>query len=152
MSPQDTRALLERAWALQSAWRNGAMQPLLRGKNLGLVCNVADGTPGALFQRAATALGAHVAVLQPSLSERSSAEEVRQTAHVLGRLYDAIDCIALDAGLIRRIGTQAQVPVFEDIGTPGHPTARLAGQLDPSLPESDRHCLVIQAVLVGALT
>ena len=151
MSSHDMSALLTQARELQSASRMGASQSLLRGKNLGLLCDAADAAGAALFQRAATALGAHVAHLRPSLSESSTAQEVQHTARVLGRLYDAVDCVGMAPDLVRRIGTEAGVPVFEGIASPHHPTARLASELDPDARSEDNRCLVIQAVLLSAL-
>ncbi|MEP7295277.1 MAG: ornithine carbamoyltransferase [Burkholderiales bacterium] len=151
MSPQDTAALLAHARELQQALRAGTPHRGLRGKNLGLMCDTTDDGGAALFQRAASALGAQVAHLRPSLSERSSPDEVSHTARVLGRLYDAVDCIGMAPGLVRSIGTHAGVPVFESIASPRHPIAKLAEQLDGDTAGDDNRCLVIQAVLLNAL-
>jgi ornithine carbamoyltransferase len=151
MSAQDTSALLARARELQAAARAGTTQRALRGKNFGLLCNETDAGDAALFQRAASALGAQVAHVRPSLSELSSPQEVRHTARVLGRLYDAVNCVGMAPDLVRQIGTEAGVPVFEGIASPRHPTARLAARLDGGMADEDKRCLVIQAVLLSAL-
>lgn len=151
MSPQDTAALLAQARTLQSAARSGTPQSALRGKNLGLLCATADDAEAVLFKRAASALGAHVAFLRPSLSEQSAPQEVQHTARVLGRLYVAVCCVGMTAGLVRRIAADAGVPVFEGIASPLHPTAPLAESLDPGTAPDDNRCLVIQAVLLSAL-
>ena len=103
MSPRDVNAVLTRARSLQRAARTGATQPLLRGKNLGLLCE-ADGADASLFRRAASELGAHVAHIRPSLSDLSTAKEVRHTARMLGRLYDAVECLGLSPALVRQVG------------------------------------------------
>jgi len=151
MSALDMGTLLARALELQRSMRAGAPQRALRGKNLGLMCDASDDGDAALFQRAASTLGAQVAHLRPSLSELSTADEVSHTARVLGRLYDAVDCVGMPPDLVRRIGTHAGVPVFEAIASPRHPTARLAGLLDAEAAPDDNRCLVIQAVLLSAL-
>ena len=99
----DERALLDQAQALRRAAAVGRLQPLLRGKNLGLLCRD-DGTPsGLLFRDAAAALGAHVAHIESSRLERSSPQELEHGARMLGRLYDAVECQGLDAGLVRQL-------------------------------------------------
>ena len=151
LSAQDTSALLARAHELQFAARSGTPQRLLGGKNLGLLCEAADDADAALFQRAAMALGAQVAQLRTSLSTLSTPDEVRHTARVLGRLYDAVDCMGMAPELVIVIGAEAGVPVFEGIASAQHPTAGLARLLDGSATLADRRCLVIQAVLLSAL-
>ncbi|HYN64874.1 MAG TPA: hypothetical protein VES36_09760 [Candidatus Limnocylindrales bacterium] len=91
MSPRDVSVVLASARTLQRAAQAGMTQPLLRGKNLGLLCE-ADNGDAALFRRAAMELGAHVAHIRPSLSELSTPLEVQHTARMLGRLYDAVEC------------------------------------------------------------
>jgi ornithine carbamoyltransferase len=152
LSEQDTGALLARACELQHAARAGAAPRALRGKNIGVLCAAADDDgDAALFERAASAQGAQVARVHASLSELSSPQEVLHTARLLGRLYDAVDCVGMTPDLVRRIGAEAGVPVFERIASPRHPTARLAAQLDGDASDDARRCLVIQAVLLSAL-
>ena len=151
LSAQDMNALLVRARELQLAARSGAPQRLLAGKNFGLLCEAADDADAALFQRAAMALGARVAQLRTSLSKLGAPDEVRHTARVLGRLYDAVECIGMAPDLVNRISAEADVPVFEGIASAQHPTAALARQLDGSATLDERRCLVMQAVLLSAL-
>ena len=151
MSEQDMSALLARVHELQSAVRAGTARHALRGKNFGLLCGDAEDEQTALFERAASALGAQVAHVRPSLSEFSSQQDVQHTARVLGRLYDAVDCNGMAPSLVRRIGAEAGVPVFEGIASPQHPTARLVDMLEDGGSDEEKRCLVIQAVLLNAL-
>jgi ornithine carbamoyltransferase len=150
MSEQDMGALLACASELQNPSHVGMNARTLRGKNLALLCDTVDADGAALFQRAASELGAQVAHLRPSLSRFSTPQEVQHTARVLGRLYDAMDCVGMPADLVHQIGAAAGVPVFEAISSSRHPTARLANQLD-GLAIDDKRCAVMQAVLLGAL-
>jgi len=125
-------------------------QQLLHGKTLGLVCGVADDHDAGLFTRTANALGAQVTLLRPSLSTLSTAAEVRRTARVLGRLYDALGCIGLPHDLVLRIGTDAGVPVFDALASAAHPAHRLESVLAEEPGFDEWRCLVIQAVLLGA--
>lgn len=156
LSAPDMSALLARARELQ-AWQGAgtaqatAGQQALRGKKLGLLCGPADDHDAQLFTRAATALGAHVATLRPCLSTVSTAAEVQRTARVLGRLYDALDCVGMPHELVMRIGADAGVPVFEGLASAAHPAHRLARVLGAEVDTEGLRCVVIQAVLLGVL-
>ncbi len=151
LSRQDTNALLASARTLQRAVRAGTLQPLLRGKNLGLLCDCEDSDDAVLFRRAALALGARVAHVRPSLSAHSTPQDVQLTARMLGRLYDAVECQGMDSALVEQVGRDAGVPVYDGIAASTHPTARLAEQLGGDVPEQDRRRIVLQAVLIGTL-
>lgn len=153
MPDKDVSALLVAARAMQDATESGTAPRALRGTNLGLLCDAAEKVEGdaALFQRAALALGAQVALLRPSLSERSTPDEVRHTAHLLGLLYDALECVDMSSDLVRRIGAAAGVPVFESLSSNRHPIAALALHLNPQLSINNNRCALMQAVLLGAL-
>lgn len=153
MPEKDSSALLLAARAVQEATRSGTTPRPLRGKNLGLLCEEAelDEDGAALFQRAALALGAQVAQLRPGLSARSTPDEVQHTAQLLGRLYDALECVGMPSELVQRIGAMAGVPVFESLSSNRHPIAALALQLNPQQSLNDNRCALMQAVLLGAL-
>ena len=146
----DVDALLASARALQRAALSGHTQRPLRGKNLGLMCE-SDDADAALFRRAASELGAHVAHIRPSLSDLSTPGEVQHTARMLGRLYDAVECLGMAPALVQQMGAGAGVPVYDGIASPQHPTARLAALLDPATPEADNRRFVLQAVLLNTL-
>lgn len=157
LSVPDMSALLARArevpaWQSASTAQPAAGQRPLQGKKLGLVCSAADEPDARLFTRAATALGAQVATLRPSLSSLSTAAEIQRTARVLGRLYDALDCIGLPHELVLRIGAEAGVPVFDGLASAAHPAHRLARRLAAEPGSDEWRCIVIQAVLLGVLS
>jgi ornithine carbamoyltransferase len=150
MSPRDVNAVLESARSLQRAARAGATQPLLRGKNLGLLCEASDGD-AELFRRAAAELGAHVAQIRPSLSELSTPKDVLRTARILGKLYDAVECLGLAPALVQQVGDGAGVPVYDGLASPDHPSAQLARQLGGDTSDADNRRFVLQAMLVTSL-
>ena len=150
MSAQDASGLVALARELLSTSHTGVAGRVLRGKNLAVLCDTVDADGAELFQRAASDLGAQVAHLRPSLSRFSTPQEVQHTARVLGRLYDAMDCVGMPADLVHQIGVAAGVPVFEAISSSRHPTARLADQLNGEAID-DKRCALMQAVLLGAL-
>lgn len=151
LSPFEAAAIVGRALMLQRAQGTGHVQPVLRGKYLGLVCERDDVDGALLFRRAATELGARVAHVRPSLGSESSAEEIRHTARILGRLYDAVECQGMAPPLVKHIRSSAGVPVFDGMAIDSHPTARLAALLGEETPLADRRRWVVQAVLLGVI-
>ena len=112
LSVQETSALLAGARTLRES-PIAATERALRGKNLCLMTATPDDPGVALLVQAATALGAHVARVSPSLSASSSEDEIRHTARLLGRLYDGVACAGMTPELVRRIAADANVPVFD---------------------------------------
>lgn len=149
--PCDPQGLLAQARALRSAAQAGALQPLLRGKRLGLLCEDEAGGDAELFRRAARELGADVAHIRPSLSSLSSGQEVEHTARVLGRLYDALECQGMARELVDRIRQQADVPVYDGLASAAHPSAGLACELGPEVAAADARRYLLQAALIGSL-
>jgi len=151
MSPPDHQPLLTSARELLRAAQAGALQPLLRGKKLGLVCEAEENPAALLFRRAAEALGAHVARLPVSLSVQSSAQEVQHTARMLGRLYDAIECQDMDGALVTRVRQEAGVPVFEALAGATHPSASWADGIEHPGSAADKRICLLQALLISEL-
>ena len=151
MSPSERNALVASARALKRAALAGCTQPLLRGKNIGLLCEAQDSGDADLFRRAATELGAHVARIRPSVSGLLASKDVQHTARMLGRLYDAIECQGLSAELVQRVRSDAGVPVFDAIASASHPSAALAALLDGGADEPDNRRYLLQALLVTTM-
>jgi ornithine carbamoyltransferase len=132
LSRREVLALIETARALKRADDAGAPQRLLRGKNLALLADD-DGADGALaFERAAAALGAHVAHIRPSHSRLTTGEDVAGTARLLGRLYDGIECEGLPLPLVAEVERHAGVPVFNGLAGRAHATRALGDLLTMS--------------------
>lgn len=151
MSAREIATVLARARALLSQAMAHTTQPLLRSKNIGLMCEADDAADAVLFRRAASGLGAHVAHIRPSLSELSTPHDVQHTARLLGRLYDAVECQGVAATVVLRLSHDAGIPIFADLASTGHATAHLAGLLDGDAAADDKRGFVIQAVLLGAV-
>jgi ornithine carbamoyltransferase len=147
-------ALLATARLLQRAGQDAdTSRVLLRGKNLGLVCESEDHADALLFRAAASALGASVSHIRPDPAggRPSAGAGLLDTARVLGRLYDGIECQGLTAAFVRQLGREAGVPVFDQLAGASHPTAKLAQRLGgPDSPQEKRQ-LILQAVLLFAL-
>ncbi len=150
LSAAQAAVLVASAAALRQAAADGQRQTPLRGRNLGLLCDDDGEDAARLFRRAASELGARVAHIRPNLSASSSADELRATARMLARLYDAVECQGLPRALVERLAAQADLPVFDGIALPLHPTALLAAQLGDG-SEAERRCWVLQAALEAAV-
>ncbi len=149
MPPSAYDPLIASAQGLKRAALAGQLRPLLRGKNVALLCEAPDGADGTLFQRAASELGAHVALVRPSVSSLTSVKSVQDTARMLGRLYDAIECQGVPSTIVEQIRRDAGVPVFDGLASPNHHCASLAGLFDDG--EADNHHYLVQASLVNAI-
>ena len=111
----------------------------------------ASASDAALFRRAAVELGAHVALIRPSLTELSTPQEVQHTARMLGRLYDAVECQGMAPDLVHQIGVDAGVPIYDGIASQHHPTAQLDGLLGGDSSPLDKRRFVLQAVLLSTV-
>ena len=120
LTGRDLASLLDTAQSLKAAELSGHPQQPLRGKNIAVMSELAEGPALQGFTAAATGLGARVAHIRPSVSQ--------ETAQLLGRLYDAIECEGLSGDVLRNIDRSAGRPVFNGLGEPGHPL-RLLGDL-----------------------
>jgi ornithine carbamoyltransferase len=149
-APYDVPALLRQARTLLRVAGTDSARTLLRGKNVGLLCDSPDTASAMLFREAATQLGAQVAHVKPDLSPSSTPQEVQHTARMLGRLYDALECQGMPAALIEQLGRAAGVPVYDGIALPGHSTAPLAYTLGMPSAIDARRCMV-QAILLSTI-
>ena len=147
----DRQALLETAHLLMRAAQSGGPRPTLRGKRLGLLLGTGDPNGARQFCSAASELGAYVAQIRPAFTPDSAPGEVQDTARVLGRLYDAIECQGLPSSLVDQLAGAAGIPVYDGLASPSHPTVDLARQLtgDESLANKQRY--VVQAILLATI-
>ncbi len=152
LSAREVSALAECARALRRAGREGAVKPLLRGKNIGLLCEDQDSGDAVLFHHAATGLGAVVARIRPSVSRLTTPGEVHGTARVLGRLYDAVECQGLPRALVQQIEHAAGIPVYDGLVASTHPAGALSGLLETAASDlRDEREVVLQALLVSTI-
>lgn len=154
LSPREEAGLLDAARLLQAAFLQGAPAARLKGNKLGMLCG-GDGEDSAaarsLFERAGTELGAHVATIRSALPPGGDAAEIRHTAQVLGRLYDAVECLGLAPETVRQLGRDAGIPVYDAASGATHPTSRIAAQLGGPTAPADNRRFVLQALLLGSI-
>ncbi len=142
--------LLASARLLRDAAASGRTRSLLRDKFIGLLAEDDDGENAELFKSAAVGLGARVAHIRPNLTERSDPQVVRETARMLGRLYDAIECHGQPPALVARLREEAAVPVFDALSSPGRVTAAFAARLGAGAGLDARR-FIVQVVLMSTL-
>lgn len=150
-SPVDEKTLFDQARTLQRSAAAGRVQPLLRGKNLGLLCADDTQAQALLFRQAASELGAHVAHIGMSLSEHSSTQEVAHTARVLGRLYDAVECEGLPSALVQQMAAVAGIAVYDALAGNEALIARLARQLGGEADIGRNRRFALQALLLHTI-
>lgn len=126
LSSADVSALLASAFALKQAADEGRPERALRGRNIAVLYESSDDPALQRFMAAAHALGAQVAHVLPSRSGLSKPDTVRETAVMLGLLYDAIECDGLATATLHEVERDAGRPVFNGLATSQHPTRVLA--------------------------
>ena len=125
-TPGEIKFLLDLAADLKKAKYSGTEQPLLKGKNIALIFEKASTRTRCAFEVAALDQGAHVSYLGPSGSQIGQKESMKDTARVLGRMYDGIEYRGYGQDIVEDLGKYAGVPVWNGLTTEFHPTQILA--------------------------
>jgi ornithine carbamoyltransferase len=128
-SPEEIRFLLKLSADLKAAKYSGYEQPRLSGKNIALIFEKASTRTRCAFEVAAYDQGAHVTYLGPEGSQIGHKESMKDTARVLGRMYDAIEYRGFSQTTVETLATYAGVPVYNGLTDEFHPTQILADLL-----------------------
>ncbi len=118
--------LLNMAADLKKAKYAGTEQQLLRGKNIALIFEKSSTRTRCAFEVAAFDQGAHVTYLGPSGSQIGQKESMKDTARVLGRMYDGIEYRGYGQAIVEELARYAGVPVWNGLTNEFHPTQILA--------------------------
>src|SRR5690606_3768361 len=127
--PAEIQFLLDLAKSLKAAKYGGYEQPKLTGKNIALIFEKASTRTRTSFEVAAYDQGAHVTYLGPSGSQIGQKESMKDTARVLGRLYDGIEYRGFAQETVETLAEYAGVPVWNGLTDEFHPTQILADLL-----------------------
>ena len=125
-SPKEIMFLLELSADLKKAKYAGTEQPRLTGKNIALIFEKASTRTRCAFETAAYDQGAKVTYLGPSGSQIGKKESMKDTARVLGRMYDGIEYRGFGQTIVEELGKYAGVPVWNGLTDEFHPTQILA--------------------------
>lgn len=125
----EIRGLLDLAVAFKQARAAGSEERRLAGKNIALIFEKASTRTRCAFEVAAYEQGAHVTYLGPTGSQIGHKESVRDTARVLGRMYDAIEFRGYSQAAAEELAKYSGVPVYNGLTDDFHPTQVLADLL-----------------------
>lgn len=128
-SPAEIVALLDLAAELKAAKKAGQEQQYLKGKNIALIFEKTSTRTRCAFEVAARDQGAGVTYLEPSGSQIGHKESIKDTARVLGRMYDGIEYRGFGQAVVEELAAYAGVPVFNGLTDEFHPTQMLADLL-----------------------
>lgn len=125
-TPKEIQFLLELSADLKKAKYAGTEQQRLKGKNIALIFEKDSTRTRCAFEVAAFDQGARVTYLGPSGSQIGKKESMKDTARVLGRMYDGIEYRGYGQDIVEELGKYAGVPVWNGLTNEFHPTQILA--------------------------
>src|SRR5512137_124794 len=128
-TPEELKFLLKLAADLKKAKYAGTEQQRLRGKNLALIFEKTSTRTRCAFEVAAYDQGAHVTYLVPEGSQIGHKESMKDTARVLGRMYDGIEYRGFAQATVETLAEFSGVPVWNGLTNEFHPTQTLADVL-----------------------
>ena len=125
-SPEELTYLLDLSAELKAAKQEGREEQKLVGRSIALIFEKDSTRTRCAFEVAAYDQGAHVTFIGPSGSHMGRKETVKDTARVLGRMYDAIEYRGFGQVVAEELAEHAGVPVYNGLTDEWHPTQILA--------------------------
>jgi ornithine carbamoyltransferase len=125
-TPEELRFLLKLSADLKAAKYGGYERPRLAGKNIALIFEKTSTRTRCAFEVAAYDQGAHVTYLGPEGTQIGHKESMKDTARVLGRMYDGIEYRGFGQAIVEILAQYAGVPVWNGLTNEFHPTQMLA--------------------------
>ncbi|MFD4943017.1 ornithine carbamoyltransferase [Streptomyces sp. NPDC058409] len=126
---EEFRGLIDLAAELKAAKKSGTEVQRLRGKNIALIFEKTSTRTRCAFEVAAADQGASTTYLDPSGSQLGHKESVKDTARVLGRMFDGIEYRGDSQAAVEELAAYGGVPVFNGLTDDWHPTQMLADVL-----------------------
>ena len=125
-TPEEISYLLDLAAELKKAKKAGRERKALDGKNIALIFEKTSTRTRCAFETAAYDQGAHVTYLGPTGSQIGIKESIKDTARVLGRMYDGIEYRGFAQTTVEDLARYSGVPVWNGLTDESHPTQVLA--------------------------
>ena len=125
-TPDEINYLLNLSKELKAAKKTGTEEQKLKGKNIALIFEKSSTRTRCAFEVAALDQGAHVTYLGPSGSQIGHKESMKDTARVLGRMYDGIEYRGFGQKIVEELAEFSGVPVWNGLTDEYHPTQVLA--------------------------
>ncbi|WP_439257201.1 ornithine carbamoyltransferase [Lonepinella sp. BR2271] len=147
-SEREIRYLLDLSRDLKRAKYAGTEQQKLKGKNIALIFEKTSTRTRCAFEVAAYDQGANVTYIDPNSSQIGHKESMKDTARVLGRMYDAIEYRGFKQTIVQELADYAGVPVFNGLTDEFHPTQMLADVLT-MIENCDKPLNQISYVYIG---
>jgi ornithine carbamoyltransferase len=147
-TPAELKFLLRLSADLKAAKYGGHEQQRLAGKNIALIFEKTSTRTRTAFEVAAYDQGAQVTYLEPSGSQIGHKESMKDTARVLGRVYDGIEYRGFAQATVEILAKYAGVPVWNGLTNEFHPTQVLADVLTMT-EHSDKHLSEISYCYLG---
>jgi ornithine carbamoyltransferase len=128
-APRDIRYLLDLSIELKRSKAVGNEHPRLKGKNIALVFEKSSTRTRCAFEVAVHDQGGHVTYLDSAGSQLGHKESLKDTARVLGRMFDGIEYRGFHQSVVEDIAKYSHVPVWNGLTDEAHPTQVLADLL-----------------------
>ena len=125
-TPQEIKFLLKLSADLKAAKYGGYEVQTMKGKNIALIFEKSSTRTRCAFETAVYDQGGNVTYLGPSGSQIGHKETMKDTARVLGRMYDGIEYRGFEQDIVEQLGAFAGVPVWNGLTNEFHPTQILA--------------------------
>ncbi|SJN59874.1 Ornithine carbamoyltransferase [Vibrio ruber DSM 16370] len=148
-TPTEIQFLLDLAADLKKAKYTGTEQKKLLGKNIALIFEKSSTRTRCSFEVAAYDQGAQISYIGPSGSQIGHKESMKDTARVLGRMYDGIQYRGYGQAIVEELGTYAGVPVWNGLTDEFHPTQILADFLTMQEHSRGKHLYEISFAYLG---
>ena len=147
-SEREIKYLLDLSRDLKRAKYAGTEQQKLKGKNIALIFEKTSTRTRCAFEVAAYDQGAQVTYIDPNSSQIGHKESMKDTARVLGRMYDASEYRGFKQEIVDELAEYAGVPVFNGLTDEFHPTQMLADVLT-MIENCDKPLSEIKYVYIG---
>jgi ornithine carbamoyltransferase len=128
-TPDEIRFLIDLSAQLKAAKYGGYERQTLRGRNIALIFEKSSTRTRCAFEVAAYDQGARVTYLDPSGSQMGHKESVKDTARVLGRMFDGIEYRGKSQHAVEELAQYSGVPVWNGLTDEWHPTQMIADML-----------------------
>ena len=125
-SPREIQYFLDLARDLKRAKYAGTEVPRMKGRNIALIFEKTSTRTRCAFEVAAHDQGAHVTYLGPTGSQIGIKETMKDTARVLGRMFDGIEYRGFKQTTVEELAEFSGVPVWNGLTNEAHPTQVLA--------------------------
>src|SRR5690242_13723876 len=128
-TPKEWKFMLDLSAELKAAKYSGSERQRMVGKNIALIFEKTSTRTRCSFEVAAHDQGAHVTYLDPTGSQLGHKESVKDTARVLGRMFDALEYRGFAQDDVETLAEYAGVPVWNGLTDKWHPTQTLCDML-----------------------